>query len=554
MTSCATAPVSDRRPAPDLVARQLTELMRVAAKYGFDPLPNEMPWEAEPEPAEVVLRQHLSHLRLADTVLAPNYTPRPHLGQTFAIDGVPLMVDILDNHPPLVRCILCGGAKGETYTICAGCYTTQLRVAERRLLAVLPDSDERALAGIKPLTHEQFVKAIRRTPRLEPKRRARLAPQAEQTRRHARAAVVEAHRVALLETLQMLAEEQDLTKTERARRIAWLAAAHDAAGWNAGAWERGLAALSIDDYWTAELAAGETEPDPSEEDDEYPVEWGARDWLAAPDRAAFLDEITAPLISRSNVAAGTAQHAAAIQRNELYDLYTATRSRAAFVEGLDEYLAWLRAELIARGGVPSRGGGPLPAEHDADECDRWDSWVDALLGGAPASTPESVDPVDAALCRAWGRSLTAAEDGTITPITLPTIDHGFPSGRLRWPHFVRTELETQYEPWGHWMELDEGGQTVRIWTDELAPHERRSRRRLTRAALRAIRLRQWAKHGPQRGRNKAAPAVQDRPKGTRGEWEREIRMERRRRRFESLAHRNGGIHPTHTEYARHECV
>jgi hypothetical protein len=35
--------------------------------------------------------------------------------------------------------------------------------------------------------------------------------------------------------------------------------------------------VSINRHWVAELAAGETEPDPAG-DDEYPVEWGAQDW------------------------------------------------------------------------------------------------------------------------------------------------------------------------------------------------------------------------------------------------------------------------------------
>jgi hypothetical protein len=63
---------------PEIRLLQFAELARVAAKYGFDPTPNEFPTdEPEPEPAEVALRRHLAHLTLAGSVLDPAYKPQP---------------------------------------------------------------------------------------------------------------------------------------------------------------------------------------------------------------------------------------------------------------------------------------------------------------------------------------------------------------------------------------------------------------------------------------------------------------------------------------------
>lgn len=64
----------------------------MAGKYGFEPVLNESPHEAEPEPAETVLRRHLAHLQIAGNVLDPSHRPLPRLGELVAPDGVPLRV------------------------------------------------------------------------------------------------------------------------------------------------------------------------------------------------------------------------------------------------------------------------------------------------------------------------------------------------------------------------------------------------------------------------------------------------------------------------------
>lgn len=541
---------------PQIRSLQLAELERVATKYGFDPIPNELPHEPDPAPAEALLRRHLAHLRLGGSVLDPTHRPRPRLHETPPLNGVPLVVEVLDRYPPLERCILCGGAKGETYTICAGCYTTQSRFAERMLLEILPDLDEASLAGIKPLSHEQFVRAIRSTPRLEPKRRGRLEPGLEAVRRNARRAVAAAERAARLDALRAATQEEGIPPAERRRRTITLRAAEAAAPWSAPAWHRDIAAYSLDDAWLALLAAGEADEQEREPDDDYPVEWLAADWLQAPDRVDFLDETVPPLVPSPNTAAGGPEHLAALERNALLDAYRAARARAAYEDGPTPYVGWLAAELGARGGIPARLRARAPQEWDAEECERWDRWIDSVLGGEPAAAPEALDPFDAAACALWGAAASTREDGERTPIHLSRLDRGLPSGRMRWPRFIREEIEGEFQPWGRWVEIDDpDGGAFRMWTDDDTPPQRR---RLTRAAIREIlrrRLAAWAKLGAPARRSVRARSLEAvRPKGSRGAWEREIRSERRRCRFEQIARANAGVHPTHLEHARSQSI
>lgn len=545
-------------PATPLQIRslQLAELERVAAAYGFDAMPNELPHEPEPEPAEAVLRRHLSHLRLEGTVLDPSHRPRPRLSETPALDGVPLVVEVLDRYPPLQHCILCTQPKGETYTICAGCYTTQMRFIERMLLEIRPDIDEATLRKHQALDHADYVRAIRRTPRLEPKRRGRLEPGVEAVRRTARRAVTAAERAARLDTLRAAAREEGLRPAERRRRMAALQAAEEAGPWSARAWYRDTAAYSLDDAWLALLAAGEAHEEEREPGDDYPVEWLAADWLQAPDRVDFLEETAPPLVPSPNSAAGGPEHLAALERNALLDAYRAARARAPYEEGASPYVDWLAAELAARGGIPARLRARAPQEWDTEECERWDRWVDHVLGGEPAAAPEALDPFDAAACARWGAALVTGENGERTPARLSRLDRGLPSGRMRWPRFIREEIEAEFQPWGRWVEIDdEDGGAFRAWTDDDTPPRRR---RLTRAAKGEIlrrRLEAWAKRGAGALRHVRARSLEAvRPKGSRGAWEREIRAERRRRRFEQMARDNAGIHPTHLEQARSQSI
>jgi hypothetical protein len=512
---------------PQVRSLQLAELERVAVKYGFHPMPNELPRAPEPEPAEIVLRRHLAHLRLGGSVLDPFHQPRPRLSETPALDSVPLRVEVLDRYPPLERCILCGGAKGETYTICAGCYTTQARFAERMLLEILPGLDEASLAGIKPLTHEQFVRAVRTTPRLEPKRAVRI------------------------DALRIATREEGIRPEERRRRIAALRAVEAAASWNARGWRRDTV-CSLDDAWLALLAAGETNEEEREPDNDYPVEWLPADWLQAPDRVDFLEETAPPLVPSPNTAAGGPEHLAALERNALLDAYRAARARAAYEGGSSPCVERLADELDARGGIPARSRARVPRESDAEECERWDRWVDHVLGGEPAAVPEALDSLAAAACALWGASTTTGKDGERAPVPLARLDRGLPSGRMRWPRFIREEIEAEFQPWGRWVEVaDPDGGAFRIWSDDDTPP---GRRRLTRAAIKEIlrrRLEAWAKQGPgARPRVRARSREAVRPKGSRGAWEREIRAERRRRRFERMARESAGIHPTRLERAR----
>ncbi len=593
----ASAPAAQRPGSPATTPRirslQLAELERVAAKYAFPPMPNELPHEPEPEPSGTVLRRHLAHLRIEGSVLDPFHRPRPRLGETVALDGVPLLVEVLDRYPPLEHCILCGGSKGETYTICAGCYTTQARFAERMLLEILPDAGEDALTGIKPLTHEQFVRAIRRTPRLEPKRRGRPDPGVEAVRRAARRALASAERAARLDALRALAVEEGLPPSERRRRTLHLRAAEaaaeratrldalralaaeeglppaerrqrlaqvraleDAETWDAAAWRRVLAASPVTDAWLALLAAGDLAAEEREADVDYPVAWLEEDWLAAPDRVDFLEETTPPLVPRPNTAAGGPEHLAALERNALFDAFVAARRSAAFEEDPDPYLDRLARELEERGGVPARSRARAPQEWDEEACERWDRWVDHLLAGDPAAAPEGLDPFDAACCALWGEAATTGDASERVPVQLCRLDLGLPSGRLRLPRFIREEIEAELQPWGRWVEIpDEAGGDFRVWTDESAPTRRRRIRRVPAKEILRRRLQAWAKQGS-RPRGGARPRRLDaaRPKGSVGAWEREIRAGHRRRHFEQLARTHAGIHPTHLEQARSQSI
>ncbi|HEU0299236.1 MAG TPA: hypothetical protein VFR37_07280 [Longimicrobium sp.] len=548
---------------PEVRLLQFLELERAAAQYGLDATPNEFPEEkAEPEPANVALRRHLAHLTLTGTVLDPLYRPPPLITEISAIDGVPLHVVVRERYTPLERCILCGGAKGETYTICAGCYTTQLRFAEQRMLAMHPGMEEGALAGLKPLSHDQFVRAIRRTPRLEPVRRARLDPAAESARRRLRHAAALAQRVAVLQELRDGAEAEGISDAMRERRwVRFIHAVEYGFPWHSRAWHAGLGAMSADPYWYALLSSADTGEESREDDDEYPLEWNDDDWMYAPDRVQFLHEEHGALVPRPNTAAGTEEHRAARNRNILIDAVREAESLAAFGDWESiAYAEWLRRELDAAGGMPSRLFARVPPERDADECDRWDRWVDSILGGEPAPVPENLDPREAEWCRYWALGATtdtsASPDSPATrrPVMLSTLDRGLPSGRIRWPHFVREEIEAELRPWGDWVEVrdddTEDSPIAWCWCGE----EPQRRRRLSPDAARAVitrRLGAWA-----RGEAppvKTAPGGR-RPKGSRGAWERAIRNERRRRHFEAMANANAGIHPTRLESARHQAT
>jgi hypothetical protein len=557
--SAVAEPRVEIQTPPEIRALQLAELEKAAAKYGFDPLPNELPQELEPEPAVTVLRRHLAHLRLRGSVLDPGFRPKPHLGEFMLLDGVPLVVDVLDRYAPLQGCILCSGPKGESYTICAGCWTTQSRFSEQMMLDVLPDVDESELTGFKPLTPEQFRRAIRRAPRLEPRRHGALQPGLEAIRRKARAAVAMADSAARLDALRAAVAEPGITPRQRRVRVRQLRAAEAAAPWSARDWFHKKASYSLDDVWLAVLATGEADADEHEEDDDdYPVEWLEEDWMTAPDRVTFVGELDHAVIPHSNTAAGGDEHLEALYRNALYDSYRSARARSYFQDGLDEYITWLAAELIARGGIPTRLRARSPEEWDDDECERWDRWIDAVLGGTPAPAPAGVEPIDAALCRRWGARATTDADGNTAPVHLPKLGSDFPSGRIRWPHFIAEEIEAQHHAWGRWVELpEEDGSIIRVWTGE-GPDERYRRVRPDKLAeIQLRRLKDWARSGVkpiactrvERGR---------RPDGTsaawsrdlRREWEREIRADRRRRRFEAIADANARIHPTHLEYGR----
>ncbi|HET6229267.1 MAG TPA: hypothetical protein VFE05_04250 [Longimicrobiaceae bacterium] len=556
-TAPAFSPPAPPSTPPSVRTLQLAELQRVSAKFGFDPLPNELPYLPDPEPARDALARHLSHLRLGGTVLDPGHQPKPRLSELRALDGVPLLVDVLDRYPCLERCILCGGAKGETYTICAGCYTTQLRYAERALLQLLPDIAEGALTGIKPLTHDQFVRAIRSTPRLQPRLRARPEPAAEAACRRTLDALGAATRATRLEALQAAAAEPALKPTERRRLQRQLSAAEAAEPWSAGAWHREAAELSLDAVWLDLLARGDSD-EPDADDDEYPVEHVEADWLTAPDRVASHDELSAPFLPRPNTAAGEPEHAAALERNALLYAWRAARRRMDSDPDAGAYAAWLATRLEGHGGIPALGRSRAPQPLDSDECERWDRWVDAILGGEPAAAPDALDPFDAGWCRLWGEAATTTECGCQEPIELPQLDRGLPSGRLRWPHFIREEIEAELAAWGRWEEIPEDdGRSVRAWVDPdpvPVPIRRPRRRRLLPDAVRMLRQRRldaWSREGaPPQASPAPATSPLPKPKGSRRAWECEIRRERRRRRFERMARAHALVHPTHAEHAR----
>jgi hypothetical protein len=167
-----------------------------------------------------------------------------------------------------------------------------------------------------------------------------------------------------------------------------------------------------------------------------------------------------------------------------------------------------------------------------------------------------LDLYDSTRCAFWGSGVITGEDGTRTPVQLSRIDRGLPSGRMRWPRFIREEIEAEFQPWGRWVEIaDEEGGAFRVWTDDDTPARRRRLARAAVTGLMARRLRAWAKEGAgprRRVRSRSLDAV--RPKGSAAAWEREIRAERRRRRFEQLAHAGAGVHPTRLEHARSQSI
>lgn len=615
VTRFAAADDYDSTPA-HVRALQFAELARVSEKYGFEFMPNHGPpageptvvrctarvptvegtagaasaivgflvisspavpeprplpggWVADdPDPDDKV-RRHFAHLRLTGTILDASYPPAPRIDEIRSLDGVPLRVRIVDEWPPLAQCIVCRGPKGESYTICAGCYTTRLRDVEHELFATRPDMEEKAIRGLQPLSKEQYVKAIRKTPRLEPVKRAWLDHEAEAVRRRLRAAVVDANRTVRLQELSDAAEEEGISEEERKRR--WDRYRSFAAGWSAKAWQRGIASMSLDGLWYALLATEEQAAEERDDDDEYPVVWLDADWMQAPDRVDYVDEVHPPLIGRSNTAAGTAEHRTALQRNLLIDAVRIAERRARFGDpGASERAEWLWDRLNALGGMPPRVRARIALEWDADECDRWDRWVDAILGGEAAAAPEGLDPVDVEACTSWGNQLTCPaadesgedgwlsteaaaeeEDRPVVPIHLPKLDRGLPYGRIRWPQFIREEIEQEFEPWGCWVQIPENeGETVRVWTCE---NMRRKQRRISIEAIQPLlqrRLEEWAR----KGILNTGRVVGGRPKGSRAAWEREIRRERRRRRFEHMAHENARVHPTHVEAARHQAI
>jgi hypothetical protein len=562
-----TAPASPspaRLTPPAIRTLQLTKLQSAAAKFGFEPLLNELPYLTAPEPAEpadAALRRHLSHLRLAGTVLDPDHMAKPLLPELRAIDGVPLLVETMDRFPPLERCILCGGAKGETYTICAGCYTTQSRFFEHALLQLLPDIEERSLAGAKAITHEQFVRAIVRTPRLQPRRRGRLEPGAADIRSRALDALAAAARTTRLEAMRSAAADPALTPKQRARLQRQLRSAEAAKPWSGGEYHREAAKQSLDGPWLDLLARGDSDEtgvdnEAGAEDDDYPVEWLVAEWLGAPDRVTSLDELSAPFVPRANTAAGGPEHAAALQRNALLGAWSAARARMLRDPDAAAYARWLAGCLEDSGRIPlpprSRRQGPW----DADECERWDRWVDAILGGNAAPDPAALAPFDAGRCRLWGEAVTTTESGGHDPVFLPRLDRGLPSGRLRWPQFIREEIEAEFAVWGRWAEIHEAdGSIVRAWIDPEpgpTPIRRPPRRRLIPGARKNLlqrRLEEWAQQGAAAHRA-PAPATVPRPRGSRTAWECEIRRELRRRRFERMARASSLVHRTHIEHAR----
>ncbi|WP_221305259.1 hypothetical protein [Longimicrobium terrae] len=522
----------------------MAALERAAARYGFEPVPNELPFTPEREDADAPLRRHMAHLRLDGTVLDPRYPPRPRLTETEALDGVPLVVTSLDRYPPFLRCIVCAGAKGETYMICAGCYTTQIRVAEHVLLQILPNIDEAALGKVKALEHGQFVRATRGAPRLEPKRRGQLDPGAEAARRAARLTASRAIRAARIEMLRAAAEEPGITPWTARRRAAELRACEAAEPWNAGEWERGLAALSLDDAWLGLLGLEAPAHEREAPDDEYPVEWLDDDWMSAPDRVAFVEDATGPLIARTNTAAGGPEHAAALQRNELFRQYQFALREAEQAEGRpspNDYLDWLVRSLKECGGIPVRTRARMPGDWDDEECGRWDRWIDGILSGGQAAPPEGLDPLDVLRAAAWARASTTAEDGEVTPVVLPRLDTGLPSGRLRWSRFISEEIEAEFQPWGRWAEIpEEDGSVVRVWTGEAEGVGRRLRPGVVRSVL-VRRLKEWTGKAGTPPTRPTGGGIRQR--GTRAAWERDIRAERRRRRFERMAIRTLGVDP-----------
>lgn len=542
--SQVSPPATRRAAAQSDRAARLAALERAAARYGFDPVPNGLPFTPEREDAHAPIRRHMAHLRLAGTVLDPRYPPRARLTETGALDGVPLMVTSLDRYRPVFRCILCAGAKGETYMICAGCYTTQMRVAEHVLLQIRPDLDEAALGKVKAVEHGQFVRATRGAQRLEPKCRGRLDPGAEAARRAARRSASEALRAARIEMLRTAADEPDIAPWTARRRAAELRACEAAEPWSAGQWERGLAALSLDDAWLGLLASEAVAQDRDARGDEYPVEWLDQDWMSAPDRVAFVEDATVPLIARPNTAAGGPEHAAARRRNELFREYEFALRGAEQADGSqrpDPYLDWLVASLRECGGIPAHPRARVPREWDEEECGRWDRWIDGILSGERAAPPEGLDPLDALRAAAWARASTTAEDGEVTPVVLPRLDTGMPSGRLRWSRFIGEEIEASFQPWGRWAEIpEEDGSVVRVWTGEAE----RVGRRLRPGVVRSVYLRRleaWTGKAATPPERPLGGGI--RRRGTRAAWERDIRAERRRRRFERMAIRTLGVDP-----------
>lgn len=530
---------------PSVRSEQFALLAAAAAKYGFDPIPNELPTDDEGTP-ESQLREHLAHLNLANTVLDPARVPASRLDESPRRGGIPLAVRAADGYAEVERCIMCGSTdKGPGYTICAGCYTLNLRVAERNLLEILPDCNEAVLSTVKPFTHDEFRRGIRRSKRLQPTRFARHDPRAETAFRAARARLAAARRDAVLEELRN-GVDQATTPSALRRAEARLHAAEEAAPFCAGAWERGLARMSLVDHWL-EMASVEEAEMALEADDSYPVEYGDEDWLDAPD---LIHRVTESHAARSNDAIDTVEHEDAIYEEALRRSLASAERRAEYDPELAPYASMLRLALLSRGAVTT-GRASRVRQYDDEECARWDRWVDHILGGEYAPVPPGIGGYVAASAMLWGEALSTSADGIRrTPVLLERIDRGLPSGRLRWPQFVTQEIEEQLCVYGRWFVLpaDEMDVQVRMWADPDPMPARR--RRLDPRKVQAYRLERWASQGAK----PPVAALAPRPKGSRGAWEREIRLDNQRRRFEHFARASAGVHPTRLERGQAQAI
>lgn len=557
-TACSGASGRTSAPAQDLETQRTALLREVAARYGFDPVPNESADVAlAPDPAPSAF----SHLRLSGTVLSDEFRAAARLGEALWSGGVPVLLAPGPRYAPLATCIICGGNKGETYQICAGCYTINLRYAESRMLAVLPDAPESVLAGLRPFTQDEWNRGVRGTPRTEPVRRGSLAPGAERAYRVMRRAVVAADRDARIAAQQRrLAKAvaapilpplprrgpsrdafgQALSPDRFGRRR--LAAAHrrhahhvaaeravlealqNAEAWDAGAFIRDREAVSTEAYWLELLTAQESAGEAAEDDDDYPVTWQDAEWMQAPDRVDSYAEALAGEY-RGNAAADTDIHREAIHVHALLEGYRVALRRAMWANDPDRqaqhagYARFLARQLLAFGVTPNPVRSRGIQEIDEQEEARWDRWIDAIVAGERAPAPE-LSEYHLALCGIWAEAQRWDHNGDpVAPERLPRLDSGLPSGKLRWPHFIREELEAEYGPFaGLLADLGDG---ARAWYmgegDEMQPQGEE----MTES--------QWQAHVA---------------------WEGVLRETERASRFEQLAIHMAGIHPTRIEHGR----